>query len=125
MFSPTLKVEENNVFSDLLFEYHWWICGHILNLGSNLVMAGSSKLTKCQYLWNRASNQKTKVTFISSTLKVEEKKVCSDFHLVALEKIYGHIEFLPVSPFLCYFLGSEKSTHMGRIDARQKTKVVL
>jgi hypothetical protein len=62
-------------------------------------MAGSSKLTKCQYLWNRASNQKTKVTFISSTLKVEEKKVCSDFHLVALEKIYGHIEFLPVSPF--------------------------
>ena len=93
LFSPTLKVLGTKDCSDLHFEDHWWIYGNFFNFPSNLVMVGSGEFTKWQYLCNRVSNQKTKVTFISSTLKVEEMKVWSNFCLVAFEKKYGHIEF--------------------------------
>ena len=63
-------------------------------------MVGSSEWTKCQYLCNRASNQKTKATLFSQTLKVEENKVCSDFHFVPYSQRYEHIEILPMLPFL-------------------------
>ena len=46
------------------------------------------------------SYPKNKDTLFSSTLKVEEKEVYSDFHLVAFSQSYGHIEVLPIWPFL-------------------------
>ena len=46
----------------------------------------------CQYLGSWAKNQKNKGTLFSSTLKVEEKKVLSDFRLGAIWLRYGHFD---------------------------------
>ena len=40
-----------------------------------LVLMVKIRIDKCPYLCNRASNLKTKVTFFSVTLKVDERKV--------------------------------------------------
>ena len=48
------------------------------------------KSTKCHYLEYLASNHKNNDTFFSSTLKVEENKVLSDFDFEANWRSYGH-----------------------------------
>ena len=60
---------------------------------------GSCELTICQYLFNRAQNQKSKATLFSPTLKVEGNEVFLDFHLVAFSQRYGHDEVLPIFPY--------------------------
>ena len=47
----------------------------------------------CQYLGSWATNQKSKDTLLSQTLKVEEKKVSLVFLFVAQEPRYGHFIF--------------------------------
>ena len=51
-----------------------------------------NKMTKWQYLSPQAKNLKNKGTFFSPTLKVEERKVPSDFRLEAIWLSYGHFD---------------------------------
>ena len=80
------------MISDFYFEANRCIYGQLLHLRRHLVLVGSSELTVYQYLCKRAPNQKNKATLFS--LKVEEKEVLSDFHLVAFSQRYGHVEVL-------------------------------
>ena len=75
LFSPTLKVEENKV--PLFFWLEAWQprYGHFVDLTPIPPKAAIFKRTQLLYLSNLTSYQENKDTFISSTLKVEERKV--------------------------------------------------
>ena len=57
------------------------------------------KMIKWPYLGSWATNQKSKDTLLSQTLKVEEKKVTLVFLFVAQEPRYGHCIIFHVFPF--------------------------
>ena len=75
LFSPTLKVEENKV--PLFFWLEAWQprYGHFVDLTPIPPKAAIFKRTQLLYLSNFTSYQENKDTFISSILKVEERKV--------------------------------------------------
>ena len=56
------------------------------------IWSQTKKLSKWQYLSPEATNLKNEGTLFSSTLKVEEKKVLSDFRLGAIWLRYGHFD---------------------------------
>ena len=73
---------------------------------------GSTKSTNCPYLCQTTSNPKYKGTFFSSTFKVWEEKVPSDFHLKTNWPRYGRFVDYPVIHFVLENdVGSTKSTN--------------
>ena len=74
-FSPTLKVKEKKVPLFFLFEAQELRYGHFLLWTIARLWNDVVKIRKWQYLSPWASNQKTKGTFFSPTLKVKKKKV--------------------------------------------------
>ena len=76
----------------------------------------------CQYLGPWAMNRKTKDTLISQTLKVEEKKVSSDFLFVAQEPRYCHFIFGSSGSGVRSIVKGRKCQYLGPWAANQKTK---
>ena len=91
-FSSTFKVEENKVPSFFRFVASGLRYCHLLIFLVWLQIDDINKMTKWQYLSPQAKNLKNKGTFFSPTLKVEERKVPSDFSLEAIWLSYGHFD---------------------------------
>ena len=83
-FSVTLKVEEKKVPLFFRLEAQGLIYGHFSFFLVLLQVDTIIKMTKWLYLSPEALNLKNKDTFFSSTFKVEENKVPSDFYLEAI-----------------------------------------
>ena len=56
----------------------------------NIQLLGTDNNTKCRYIRHMASNRKSEGTLFSSTFKVEESKVPSDFCLEVSWQRYWH-----------------------------------
>ena len=70
-------------------------------------------------------NQKTKVTLLSQTLKVEEKKVSLFFWFVTQELRYGHFIFWTLVSEVRIIVKGRKCQYLGPWAINKKTKDTL
>ena len=59
----------------------------------NIQLLGTDNNTKCQYIRQIDSNRKSEGTLFSSTFKIEESKVPSDFRLEVSWQRYRHFHY--------------------------------
>ena len=59
----------------------------------NIQLFGTESNTKCRYICQKASNWKSEGTLFSSTFKIEENKVPSDFRLEVSWQRYRHFHY--------------------------------
>ena len=89
-FSSNFKVEEKKVVLFFHFELKRARYGHFLNFKIFVLKVKSWETLKWPYLTHFSLKWKNKNTFLSSTLKFEEKKVVLFFHFELKWVRYGH-----------------------------------
>ena len=82
-------------------------------------------MRKWPYLSSWVMNQKTKVTLLSQTLKVEEKKVSLFFWFVTQELRYGHFIFWTSVSEVRIIVKGRKCQYLGPWAINKKTKDTL
>ena len=121
-FSPTLKVKEKKVPLFFWFEAQVLRYGHFLLCTIARLWNDVLKIRKWPYLSPWASNQKTKGTFFSPTLKVKEKKVPLFFWFEAQGLRYGHFLSFTTSFHQWGIVQSRKWPYLSPWAPNQKTK---
>ena len=97
--SSTFKVWESKVSLLLWFVAQEPRYNDLFFRSSGCKVQAITSGRNCQYLSSLATNQKSKDTLLSQTLKVEEKKVTLVFWFVAQEPRYGLCIIFHVFPF--------------------------
>ena len=82
-------------------------------------------MRKWPYLSSWVMNKKTKVTLLSQTLKVEEKKVSLFFWFVTQELRYGHFIFWTLVSEVRIIVKGRKCQYLGPWAINKKTKDTL
>ena len=82
-------------------------------------------MRKWPYLSSWVMNRKTKVTLLSQTLKVEEKKVSLFFWFVTQELRYGHFIFWTSVSEVRIIVKGRKCQYLGPWAINKKTKDTL